>query len=115
MNFVILGRLIAESSFELSDAARWKKTRFSVESGQHWRGPKTPSRIESHVKRYEMSILYCKQKNKKITVVLNLKLSFRDGKVALGSCIKLVQPHNYFTSRDRATDLVSSQLRKIVS
>ena len=112
MSFVILGRLVAESSFELTDAARWKKARFCVESGQNWRGPKTPSRIESHIKRYDQSI----SNSHLLLELLDLTVfQFRDGKVALGSCIKLVQPHNYFASRDRASDLVTSQLRIDIS
>ena len=58
INLAVLGKLIAESSFELTDASRWTKIRFAIETGQNWRGPKLPMRIESHVKRLVVIVLF---------------------------------------------------------
>ena len=51
----MLARLISESHHEIADSTRWKKPRFELDSGREsWRGPRTPIRIESHTKRFEM-------------------------------------------------------------
>ena len=59
LDLAVQARLLCDTNYELGDSTRWRQVKFSVGGGEHWRGPRQPARIGSHIKRY---VLKCKKK-----------------------------------------------------